>query len=113
MVEPVDHAGAGEAVAKLVYQPGHDPQPAVVIAGWRGAAVTGDPTLVGAQANGDAMTTPRPYRALASHADALAELRKNAGTQFDPVVVEAFERIVEETLIAAAREGGRSSIATA
>ena len=38
----------------------------------------------------DAMTSDRPYRAAVSHAEALAELRRCAGTQFDPAVVDAF-----------------------
>ncbi len=37
-----------------------------------------------------AMTAARPYRAAMSSKDALRELRANAGTQFNPVVVEAF-----------------------
>jgi HD-GYP domain-containing protein (c-di-GMP phosphodiesterase class II) len=40
----------------------------------------------------DAMTTDRPYRRALSHEEALAELQRGAGTQFDPVVVAAFER---------------------
>lgn len=36
-----------------------------------------------------AMTSPRPYRQRRSVEDALAELRSNAGTQFDPRVVAA------------------------
>ncbi|MBN1528575.1 MAG: diguanylate cyclase [Thermoleophilaceae bacterium] len=37
----------------------------------------------------NAMITARPYRDPMSHEDALAELRRAAGTQFDPHVVEA------------------------
>jgi diguanylate cyclase (GGDEF)-like protein len=39
----------------------------------------------------DAMTTDRPYRVAVSADAALNELRAHAGTQFDPVVVEAFD----------------------
>jgi len=38
----------------------------------------------------DAMTSGRPYGEAKSEADALGELRKCAGTQFDPRVVDAF-----------------------
>jgi HD-GYP domain-containing protein (c-di-GMP phosphodiesterase class II) len=43
----------------------------------------------------DAMTTTRPYRKAMSGADALAELRRCAGHQFDPRVVDAFERVID------------------
>jgi len=39
----------------------------------------------------DAMTSNRPYRTRRTHAFALEELRRCAGTQFDPQVVSAFE----------------------
>src|SRR3954468_13529531 len=42
----------------------------------------------------NAMTTDRPYRAALPAADALAEVEKNAGTQFDPRVVEALREAV-------------------
>jgi diguanylate cyclase (GGDEF)-like protein len=37
-----------------------------------------------------AMTSDRPYRQKLSHAEACEELRRHAGTQFDPEVIEAF-----------------------
>jgi diguanylate cyclase (GGDEF)-like protein len=42
----------------------------------------------------DAMTTDRPYRKAMPVEAATEELRRNSGSQFDPVVVEAFLRIL-------------------
>jgi putative nucleotidyltransferase with HDIG domain len=42
-----------------------------------------------------AMTSDRPYRRARAVGDALAELERCAGTQFDPVVVAALARVVE------------------
>lgn len=44
----------------------------------------------------DAMRSNRPYRAAMSHEEALAELRRCAGTQFDPKVVEVFLQVVTQ-----------------
>jgi diguanylate cyclase (GGDEF)-like protein len=44
----------------------------------------------------DAMISPRPYRKAMSPQQALAELRKEMGAQFDPIVVEAFCTVMEE-----------------
>jgi two-component system cell cycle response regulator len=41
----------------------------------------------------DAMTSDRPYQRSLGHEEAVAELRRCAGTQFDPAVVEAFCRL--------------------
>lgn len=42
----------------------------------------------------DAMTTERPYRKILSYARAVDELQINAGTQFDPDVVQAFIKVI-------------------
>lgn len=43
----------------------------------------------------NAMVTDRVYRKAMSPEDAVAELRRCAGTQFDPEVVEVFTNIIE------------------
>jgi two-component system, cell cycle response regulator len=67
---------------------------------WDGAGypdgLAGDEIPLGAQIlfvcdSFSAMTTDRVYKAGMSEAEALDELRRNAGTQFAPRVVEAFE----------------------
>ena len=45
-----------------------------------------------------AMRADRPYRAALSHEEALAELRANAGTQFDPAVVDASHAVLQAPL---------------
>jgi HD-GYP domain-containing protein (c-di-GMP phosphodiesterase class II) len=44
----------------------------------------------------DAMISDRVYRKGCPFKDALAELERCAGTQFDPLVVEAFKRIPKD-----------------
>ncbi|MEA2330168.1 MAG: hypothetical protein QOH58_306 [Thermoleophilaceae bacterium] len=46
----------------------------------------------------DAMTTDRPYRAALPADVALIEIRRGAGTQFDPVVANALIDVVKRTL---------------
>jgi two-component system cell cycle response regulator len=43
----------------------------------------------------DAMTSDRPYRSAISTEDALAEIRRHSGTQFDPGLVERFCAMIE------------------
>lgn len=44
----------------------------------------------------DAMTTDRPYRKGLPQKDALAEIKRCSGTQFDPAVVESFLKALTE-----------------
>lgn len=44
----------------------------------------------------DAMTSDRPYRRALSREEAIEELKRNAGTQFDAEVVEAFLDLLEQ-----------------
>lgn len=48
----------------------------------------------------DAMTSNRSYRRATSKAVAIEELRRHAGTQFDPKVVQAFLAVLDEVPIA-------------
>ncbi len=47
----------------------------------------------------DAMTSHRPYRRARSHEDAMEEIMRNAGTQFDPTAVQAFVEVAHGGLI--------------
>jgi len=46
----------------------------------------------------DALTTDRPYRPASTWAVARTEIRSSAGTQFDPAVVEAYDRVGDDAL---------------
>jgi HD-GYP domain-containing protein (c-di-GMP phosphodiesterase class II) len=52
----------------------------------------------------EAMTSDRPYRRAMSHANAVAEIIRNSGTQFDPEVVRAFVEAERRRLF---EHGGR------
>jgi len=61
--------------------------------GLRGEAIPIEARVMAVADAFDAMTTDRPYRNALPEEAALAELRRAAGTQFDPRVVAAFEQI--------------------
>ncbi len=44
----------------------------------------------------DAMTSDRPYRKAISHQEAVAEIKRCAGTQFDPNLVPVFLKVLEK-----------------
>jgi HD-GYP domain-containing protein (c-di-GMP phosphodiesterase class II) len=55
----------------------------------------------------DAMTSERPYRPAMSHHDAMEEVRRNSGSQFDPDVVAAFEELMASRRDLREPSGGR------
>ena len=57
----------------------------------------------------DAMTTDRAYRAAMAVEDAVAELERCAGSQFDPRVVSAFRAVLTADASARARRRGRAA----
>jgi putative nucleotidyltransferase with HDIG domain len=62
--------------------------------GLEGEAVDLEAYVVGLADAWDAMTTERPYHRALSFEEAAAEVREGRGTQFAPVVVDAFFRVV-------------------
>ena len=58
--------------------------------GLRGEKIPIEARIVAVADAFDAMTTERPYRDAREPVDAVAELRRVAGTQLDPDAVEAF-----------------------
>jgi putative nucleotidyltransferase with HDIG domain len=61
----------------------------------------------------DAITSDRPYRAAQSQTDALVELRRHAGRQFDPLCVDALEKFVMDSSLPVVSEEPRRAADTA
>ena len=66
--------------------------------GLRGAEIPLGARIVAVADAYHAMVHERPYSVALSHAEALTELRRNAGTQFDPEVVDVFCSIYAESV---------------
>lgn len=64
--------------------------------GLRGDEISLEAKIIAVVDAYDAMTTDRPYRKALSAAEAIRELKKHAGSQFDERVVQAFIRVIEE-----------------
>jgi HD-GYP domain-containing protein (c-di-GMP phosphodiesterase class II) len=62
--------------------------------GLAGAAIPLEARIITCCDSWSAMRTDRPYRSALSYADAAAEMIRNAGSQFDPRVVEAMLPVV-------------------
>ncbi len=65
------------------------------LVGLKGEAIPIEARIIGVADAFDAMTSERPYRTPLSKGEAIAELKKCAGTQFDPKIVGAFLRVIK------------------
>ncbi len=68
--------------------------------GLAGSAIPVEARILGVADAFTAMTSSRVYRPSLSVAEALAEIRRGSGTQFDPAVVEAFLQLAEKENLA-------------
>lgn len=64
--------------------------------GLKGLAIPLESRILAVADAFDAMTSERPYRNVINMRDALEELYSNAGSQFDPRVVEAFLTVLDD-----------------
>ena len=64
-------------------------------AGLKGEEIRLEARVIAVADAWDAMTSARPYRAPMTREAAIGELKRGAGTQFDPMIVEAFLRVLE------------------
>jgi HD-GYP domain-containing protein (c-di-GMP phosphodiesterase class II) len=70
--------------------------------GLKGDAIPLEARIISVVDSFDAIVSDRPYRKGVSPKDALVELNRCAGTQFDPQVVDFFTKLVKEELGTAA-----------
>jgi diguanylate cyclase (GGDEF)-like protein/putative nucleotidyltransferase with HDIG domain len=61
--------------------------------GLKGSNIPLDARILAVADSFDAMTSPRPYRKSTSHEEALNEIKRCAGTQFDPHIADVFVKI--------------------
>lgn len=66
------------------------------LAGLKGEAIPLEARIIGVADAFDAMTSERPYRRALAPYEAISELKKCSGTQFDPVVVKAFLKSIKK-----------------
>ena len=75
-------------------------------AGLKGEAIPLDARILGIVDAFAAMTSARPYRAPFSSEEAVGELRRGAGKQFDPKLVKAFVPTAQTMALVATQEPG-------
>jgi len=77
--------------------------------GLKGNNIPLDARILGVADAYDAMTSQRPYRRIQlTHEQAVEELIRNSGAQFDPVIVDVFINIDNRVLIEATRDNSQA-----
>ena len=75
-------------------------------AGLKGEAIPLDARILGVVDAFAAMTSVRPYRSAFSYEEALGELKRGAGKQFDPHLVKAFTSVTKNASVVTTQEPG-------
>jgi putative nucleotidyltransferase with HDIG domain len=75
-------------------------------AGLKGEAIPLDARILGVVDAFAAMTSARPYRPAFSYEEAVGELKRGAGKQFDPHLVKAFTSATKNTPVVTTQELG-------
>jgi diguanylate cyclase (GGDEF)-like protein len=75
-------------------------------AGLKGEAIPQDARILGVVDAFAAMTSVRPYRSAFSYEEALGELKRGAGKQFDPHLVKAFTTVIKNASVVTTQERG-------
>jgi putative nucleotidyltransferase with HDIG domain len=89
----VTRLGFSAGMADIIHAHHEQPDGKGYPRGLSGEAIPTGARILMAAAALDALTVDRPYRRGMTPAEAMAELRRHAGTQFDTAVVEAIEAL--------------------
>lgn len=82
-------------LAEVIARTHHERWDGLGYIGLRGEAIPFESRIVSVADVFDALTHPRPYKHAWPLAEAVAEIERQAGKQFDPRVVRAFMRVLE------------------
>ena len=94
IIEPLPHLGN---IIPIIYHHHEHYDGSGYTEGKSGDGIPLGARIISAADAFEAMTSDRPYRTALTREDAVAELRRNAGSQFDPEVVACFVGLLEST----------------
>ncbi len=94
ILEPLPHLGS---IVPIIYNHHERFNGSGYVEGKAGDSIPLGARIIAVADAFEAMTSDRPYRSALSKEEAIAELRKGSGTQFDPEVVDVFFKVLEES----------------